>query len=78
VQRAIFQPVAVVTFAMTAVWLGTAGLVTSRTVWLFVVGLPAVLAGTWIGLKLYGRLDEPLFRKIVLALLFFSGAALLA
>jgi uncharacterized protein len=33
-------------------------------------------SGTWLGLRLYGRLDEAGFRKVVLALLFTSGVAL--
>jgi uncharacterized protein len=41
-----------------------------------VVGLPALLAGTWVGLKLYGHLDEAAFRKVVLLLLLVSGIAL--
>jgi hypothetical protein len=41
---------------------------------LFVPGLPCLIAGTWFGLKLFGRIDEATFRKIVLALLFVSGA----
>jgi len=41
-----------------------------------VLGLPALLAGTWAGLKLYGHLDEASFRKIVLLLLLVSGIAL--
>jgi len=35
-----------------------------------------VFAGTWLGLKLFGRIGEAMFRKVVLALLFISGAAL--
>jgi uncharacterized protein len=35
-----------------------------------------LLAGTWLGLKLYGRLDEASFRKVVLLLLLLSGVAL--
>jgi uncharacterized membrane protein YfcA len=46
-------------------------------IWLFVLGLPAVLAGTWTGLKLYGRLDEAQFRRLVLILLLVSGVVLL-
>lgn len=42
------------------------------------MGLPPVLAATWFGLKLYGKLDETAFRKIVLALLLISGIALVA
>jgi uncharacterized protein len=77
VQRATFQPVAVVVFAMTALWLGVKGSLTFETARLFALGLPFLLARTWLGLKLFGRIDEAGFRKIVLALLFVSGVALL-
>ncbi|MBR0716358.1 sulfite exporter TauE/SafE family protein [Bradyrhizobium liaoningense] len=77
VQRATFQPVAVVVFAMAALWLGVKGSLTVETARLFVLGLPFLFAGTWLGLKLFGRIDEAVFRKIVLALLFVSGVALL-
>src|SRR5262245_31981565 len=77
VQRAVFQPVAVAIFVMTALWLGGRGIVTAGTIKLFLVGLPALLAGTWVGFKLYGRLDEAAFRKVVLALLILSGALLI-
>jgi uncharacterized membrane protein YfcA len=76
-QRAIFQPVAVAIFLMSALWLGARGTVTADTIKLFVMGLPFVFAGTWLGLKLFGRIDESVFRKIVLALLFVSGAVLI-
>jgi uncharacterized membrane protein YfcA len=77
VQRATFQPVAVVVFAMAALWLGVKGSLTLETAKLFALGLPFLFAGTWLGLKLFGRIDEAGFRKIVLALLFISGVALL-
>jgi uncharacterized membrane protein YfcA len=77
VQRATFQPVAVVVFAAAALLLGAGGSLTAETARLFVLGLPFLLAGTWLGLKLFGRIDETTFRKIVLALLFVSGVALL-
>jgi hypothetical protein len=76
-QRAVFQPVAVAIFAMTALWLGGAGLVGGDMLRLFLIGLPAVLLGTWLGLRFYGRLDEAAFRRIVLVLLLVSGVALL-
>ncbi|WP_456619352.1 MULTISPECIES: sulfite exporter TauE/SafE family protein [unclassified Bradyrhizobium] len=76
-QRATFQPVAVVVFAMAALLLGAKGAVTLETAKLFVLGLPFLFAGTWLGLKLFGRIDEAAFRKIVLVLLFVSGVALL-
>jgi uncharacterized membrane protein YfcA len=52
VQRSIFQPVAVATFVMSALWLGAKGAVSVDTAWLFLIGLPVLLAGTWLGLKL--------------------------
>jgi uncharacterized protein len=76
-QRTIFQPVAVAIFLMSAFWLGAKGAVTAETVELFVIGLPFLAIGTWLGLKLFGRIDEATFRKIVLALLFLSGVTLL-
>jgi uncharacterized protein len=75
-QRAVFQPIGVAIFAMSGLWLGVSGAVSTDTVWFFVFGLPALLAGTWAGLKLYGHLDEAGFRKIVLLLLLTSGIAL--
>lgn len=77
VQRATFQPVAVVVFATAALWLGAKGSFTLETARLFAFGLPFLLAGTWLGLKLFGRIDDTTFRRIVLALLFASGLALL-
>src|SRR5947208_1771208 len=65
-QRTVFQPVAVAIFLMSAFWIGTSGALTADTIKLFVVGLPALAAGTWLGLKLFGRLDEGSFRKVVL------------
>jgi hypothetical protein len=76
VQRATFQPVAVVVFATTALWLGVNRSITLDTAKLFALGLPFLFAGTWLGLKLFGRIDETAFRKIVLALMFVSGVAL--
>lgn len=76
-QRTVFQPVGVATFAMSAAWLGGQGAISRDVVWLFVLGLPVLLAGTWAGLKLYDRLDEVQFRKVVLVLLLASGVVLL-
>ena len=78
VQRAVFQPTAVATFLMTIIWLGGAGTITADIARLFVIGLPALFVGTWLGWKLYGRLNEAAFRKIVLGLLLISGFVLVS
>jgi uncharacterized membrane protein YfcA len=75
-QRTVFQPVGVAVFLMTGFWLGGAGLVGRDTIGLFAIGLPPLLAGTWLGLKLYGRLGEAGFRTVVLGLLLVSGLGL--
>jgi len=75
-QRAVFQPAGVAIFAMSAVWLGLNGSLSRDTLRLFVLGLPLLLTGTWLGLRLYGRLDETRFRKLVLVLLLASGVSL--
>ncbi|MDP1581910.1 MAG: sulfite exporter TauE/SafE family protein [Bradyrhizobium sp.] len=77
VQRAVFQPVAVAIFLMSALWIGAKGAITPDVIQLFLVGLPALLAGTWLGLRLFGLLDEAAFRKVVLVLLLASGAVLI-
>jgi uncharacterized membrane protein YfcA len=75
-QRATFQPVAVGVFLMTLLWLGGVGAIDGATLALFLAGIPAVAAGTWLGLKWYARLGESGFRRIVLGLLALSGLAL--
>ena len=75
-QRTVFQPVAVAIFAMSAAWLGAKVTISPDMIRLFLLGLPVLLAGTWLGLSLYGRVNEATFRKVVLLLLLLSGAAL--
>lgn len=53
------------------------GLCTPRVLGLFGLALPALAAGLTAGHACSGRLDEAVFRRLVLALLAASGAALL-
>jgi uncharacterized membrane protein YfcA len=76
VQRIVFQPVILAAQAMTAISLAFAGAYTAETIKLYLYGLPALAAGIWIGLKLYGKLDEAGFRKVILVLLLVSGLSL--
>lgn len=76
-QRAVFQPVLFVVLAMSAVSLAIGGALTAETVKLYLLGLPVLLIGTWSGLKLYGKLDDTAFRRIILLLLLVSGLALI-
>jgi uncharacterized membrane protein YfcA len=77
-QRAVFQPTGVATFLMILLAFGGAGIITAEVVRLFVIGIPALIAGTALGWGLYGKLDEAAFRKVVFVLLLISGIAILA
>ena len=76
-QRAVFQPVILSAFALTAISLAVAGTVTAELVRIYLYGLPPLAVGLWLGLKLYGHLNEDTFRKVILVLLLFSGMALI-
>ena len=77
VQRAVFQPVMLAAIVVSAISLSITGAVTAETVKLYLLGLPALLAGLWLGFKLYGKLDDAAFRKLILLLLLVSGLALI-
>jgi uncharacterized protein len=77
-QRAVFQPVIFATFIITTISLGFAGALTAETLKLYVLTLPALLLGLWLGLRLYGKLDDAAFRKAILWLLLLAGVALIA
>jgi len=77
VQRTVFQPVNFVTLTIGAISLTVAGAVTGEVVKLYLLGLPLMLAGLWAGFKLYGKLDDAAFRKVILLLLLASGLSLL-
>jgi len=77
VQRAVFQPVMLAAIVVNVISLGIAGAITAYTLQLYLLGLPAMLAGLWAGFKLYGRLDDAAFRKVILVLLLISGLGLI-
>lgn len=76
-QRAVFQPVLFITMIMTTLTFGASGyLFTADIITLFVLGLPALLLGLWLGITAYGKLDDAQFRKAILILLVISGLSL--
>lgn len=76
-QRTIIQPALFAALTMSTIALIVAGALTAETAKLFVLGLPVLLAGTWTGFRLYGRLNDAAFRKVILVLLLISGVALI-
>ena len=77
-QRAVFQPVILAGMVAIAISLSAAGAIDADTLKLYVLGFPALLAGLWLGFRCYGKLDDAMFRKLVLVLLLCAGLALIA
>ena len=75
-QRSVYQPVIFAAFVMAAISLAVSGAFTATIGKLYVIGLPLMLAGMWLGMKAYDYLDDTKFRKIVLGLLLISGLVL--
>jgi len=78
VQRAVFQPVMLAAIVANVISLGVAGAITTDILRLYLLGVPAMVAGLWAGFMLYGKLDDAAFRKVVLVLLLISGLSLIA
>lgn len=76
-QRAVYQPVLFASATVTGIAMVAGGAVTLKVTQLFLYGAPALAIGVWLGLKLYHRVDDETFRKIVLLLLLLSGIALI-
>jgi uncharacterized membrane protein YfcA len=76
VARGVFQPFILATHVATLVVLG--GLTVDATsVILLASALPALALGGWLGYRLYGRLNDAQFRRLLSVLIAASGAALL-
>jgi len=63
---------------VNAVSLGIAGAITAHILQLYLLGLPVMAAGLWLGFTLYGKLDEAAFRRLILVLLLLAGFGLIA
>jgi len=77
-QRAVFQPVLFAAFVIISISQLVAGSYTAETIKLYGIGLPFMVAGIWIGFKLYGTINDEAFRKAVLILVLLAGVSLLA
>ena len=77
-QRGVNQPFNMAILAAAIVTAAISGLVDRKLLIWAAFCLPATVIGAHIGLAFYGRVNEIQFRRIVLALLAFSGLTLIA
>jgi uncharacterized membrane protein YfcA len=75
--RVVFSASVVAINATAILWFGGTGAMDAQMLKLLALTLPAVLIGTWLGLKLYGRFNEAGFRRLVIGLLLVSGVTLI-
>lgn len=78
VQRAVFQAFNLCMHTLTLTLYARSGLLTGQTLRGFAIVAPALLLPTWLGARIYHRIDDAGFRRVVLLLLFASGAVLIA
>jgi len=74
--RAFYQPFIIVVHLATIAAFGTT-VIDREGIVLLGLALPPMALGTWIGWKLYGRLDEKRFRQSLAIMLLASGAILI-
>jgi uncharacterized membrane protein YfcA len=77
VQRGIVQPFILFMQCAALLYFSKIGILRAGTLATFVWGVPAVLGGTWIGIQLYRRIDDAMYRRVVLGFLLVSGATLI-
>jgi uncharacterized membrane protein YfcA len=74
--RGVYQPYAIIVQALALAGIFLVAFDT-MSLKLLAAALPAMLAGTWIGWQLFGRLDDRRFRQALAVLLMASGVTLL-
>ena len=77
-RRAVFQTFNLVMHGATLAAYGISGLVTVEAAWMFALVVPAMLVPNLIGVRLYGRISDIGFRRLILVLLTGSGVMLVA
>jgi uncharacterized protein len=74
VQRGIVQPFILLMQCAALLYFSKVGIFDRATAVTFLWCVPAVLSGTWIGIRLYRRIDDTSYRRVILGFLFMSGA----
>lgn len=77
-QRSVFQLFNTTMHTATLIGYGVSGRLTAEVGWIVLLALPAVAFGGWLGLRLYRRVDDKLFARILLVLLGLSGLTMVA
>ncbi len=76
-QRGTFQPFVLAMHAIGLILFAANGMITTRTIIDFLWCFPALIIGSWLGVKVYAYIDEGLFKRVIIWLILLSGISLL-
>ncbi len=76
-QRGTYEPFIFITSIASIISFYFAGLITLSILVDFIKVFPALILGSWIGIRIYPKINEELFRKVILGLIFVAGLILL-
>jgi len=76
-QRGTYEPFIFITSIASIISFYFAGLITLSILVDFFKVFPALILGSWIGIRIYPKINEELFRKVILGLIFVAGLILL-
>jgi uncharacterized membrane protein YfcA len=75
-QRGTVQPFILLMQIATLSYYARFGMLAAGLTRSYAMCVPAVIGGTWIGMRLFGKISDRAFRRLVLIFLLASGAAL--
>lgn len=75
--RALLQVINMSIFIAAIATYAVRGLISMELLKIVAICFPGTLAGAWIGLRLYLKIDQETFRRVVLVLLMISGLGLI-
>ena len=76
-QRGTYEPFIFITSIAAVISFYFAGFLTLDIFYNFLKVFPALMLGSWIGIKIYALINEALFRQDILGLIFLAGLVLL-
>ena len=76
-QRGTYEPFIFITSIAAVISFYFAGFLTLDIFYNFLKAFPALMLGSWIGIKIYALINEALFKQVILGLIFLAGIVLL-
>ncbi|MDA8855061.1 sulfite exporter TauE/SafE family protein [Candidatus Pseudothioglobus singularis] len=76
-QRGTYEPFIFITSIAAVISFYFAGFLTLDIFYNFLKAFPALMLGSWIGIRIYALINEALFRQVIMGLIFLAGLVLL-